>query len=416
LKEQPGVLKRALTSLTLASVGILFALVLAEIAVRMMGITDPRFHFYDPVYGWILHPSFSDWYTREGHAYVEINSQGFRDREWSQEKPPHALRVAVLGDSYVSALQVAVEERFSGVLAQDLASCPALQGRTLEVLNFGVNGWGTAQQLMLLRNRVFDYQPDVVVLAFLTENDIRDNMEAEIQRSRPVYVLRNDQLVLDTSFAERLPTASTLDRTYWTVYDRSRLLQLLNRVGWSEQIASFTTDLTPAVAEDEDETEEDEEVEDDQGEAPARGGPLRRDVYRGPRSKPETEGWQVTERLLVTMSQEVAARNAQFLLVTLSNGPQVFPDPAVRQGSMKKLNVPDLFYADTRVRALAENNGIPILTLAPLLQQYADQHRVFVHGFPPHLGEGHWNQLGHRLAGEMIARTVCTDVLPAAAR
>jgi hypothetical protein len=411
--KQHSLLKRALASLTLVLVGILFALVLAEIAVRMTGVTNPRFHFYDPVYGWILHPNFSDWYTREGHAYVEINSQGFRDREWSQEKPPRVLRVAVLGDSYTSALQVGVEERFSAILAKDLASCQALQGRPLEVLNFGVDGWGTGQQLLLLRNQVFDYRPDIVVLAFLTENDISNNVRASGGASSPLYVLQDDRLVLDTSFSASIPATSLLERAYWAVYDQSRLLQLLNRVEWPEQLGEFQTDLSQAFEEDESENADNE---DDQREQPAGGDKLRVHVYRAPRPNANAAGWGITERLLVTMHKDVVARGAQFLLVTLSNGPQVYPDPAARQVSMKRLGVPDLFYADTRVRTLAEHNGIPVLSLAPVLQQYADEHKAFLHGFPPHLGEGHWNQVGHRVAGETIAQKLCTDILPATGR
>jgi hypothetical protein len=54
-----------------------------------------------------------------------------------------------------------------------------------------------------------------------------------------------------------------------------------------------------------------------------------------------------------------------------------------------------------------------VLTLAPTHQRYADERQVFLHGFPPHLGEGHWNQAGHRVAGELIAQKLCADILPA---
>ena len=46
-------------------------------------------------------------------------------------------------------------------------------------------------------------------------------------------------------------------------------------------------------------------------------------------------------------------------------------------------------------------------TLAPELQAYADKNKVFLHGFGANIGNGHWNQLGHRVAGEMIAQKLC---------
>jgi hypothetical protein len=48
--------------------------------------------------------------------------------------------------------------------------------------------------------------------------------------------------------------------------------------------------------------------------------------------------------------------------------------------------------------------GIPVITLAPDLQAYAEQNNVLLHGFDRYLGSGHWNAAGHRIAGELLAR------------
>ena len=51
-----------------------------------------------------------------------------------------------------------------------------------------------------------------------------------------------------------------------------------------------------------------------------------------------------------------------------------------------------------------------MLTLAPLFQGYADTHKSYLHGFDNTvMGSGHWNQLGHQLAGELITEEVCTN-------
>ena len=52
---------------------------------------------------------------------------------------------------------------------------PATHFKRVEVLNFGCDGYGTAQEFILLRDRVWRYAPDVVVLAVFTGNDIRNN-------------------------------------------------------------------------------------------------------------------------------------------------------------------------------------------------------------------------------------------------
>ena len=84
----------------------------------------------------------------------------------------------MLGDSYVAAIQVQVEERFTELLAHDLASDQTFAGKTVRVMNFGMAGYGTGQELLLLRDRVAKYHPDLVVLGFLTANDLSDNCRA----------------------------------------------------------------------------------------------------------------------------------------------------------------------------------------------------------------------------------------------
>ena len=77
------------------------------------------------------------------------------------------------------------------------------------------------------------------------------------------------------------------------------------------------------------------------------------------------------------------------------------------------MSVPDLFYPDMRIQNLGNREGFAVLTLAPLLQVYAQEQRVFLHGFKNSgVGRGHWNQEGHRLAGKLIAEKLCSDMLP----
>ena len=111
------------------------------------------------------------------------------------------------------------------------------------------------------------------------------------------------------------------------------------------------------------------------------------------------------------MRDEVEEKGANFLVVTLSNGIQVHPDSSIRQAFMEDLGGGDLFYPDLRIRALGEREGFMVLNLGQDLQAYAEQHKVFLHGSAPNIGNGHWNLEGHRLAGEAIARKLCQEVI-----
>jgi hypothetical protein len=51
-----------------------------------------------------------------------------------------------------------------------------------------------------------------------------------------------------------------------------------------------------------------------------------------------------------------------------------------------------------------------VLNLARNFQAYAERHKLFLHGFDPNPGGGHWNKEGHRLAGKAIAERLCQDI------
>jgi hypothetical protein len=127
-------------------------------------------------------------------------------------------------------------------------------------------------------------------------------------------------------------------------------------------------------------------------------------VYREPHNTAWQDAWRVTEKLLLAMQTECAARGIGFGVVTLSNPPQVYPDPAQRRAYATQLGVPDLLYPDRRIATVGERAGFPVLNLAPAFQAYADEHHVLLHGLPNiEPGMGHWNPQGHRLAATLIA-------------
>jgi len=91
-----------------------------------------------------------------------INSTGFSDREWPLERTPGVPRVVCLGGSTTQdGKKVDRNNTYSSFLERML-------GRTLkrdvEVLNFGVNGWTSAESLVNYALVVSRYQPDVVVV------------------------------------------------------------------------------------------------------------------------------------------------------------------------------------------------------------------------------------------------------------
>src|SRR5919108_559664 len=111
-------------------------------------------------------------FTKEGFSEGYFNSHGFRDYERTDNKPSNVFRIIVLGDSYVEALQVELEKTFPALLEKKLNENST--SAKFEVINLGQSGFGTADEYMRYVNFGAKYDPDLVILAFLTGNDFRD--------------------------------------------------------------------------------------------------------------------------------------------------------------------------------------------------------------------------------------------------
>ena len=96
---------------------------------------------------------------------IQINSRGLRDKEYLIPKPPVAYRILVLGDSVAFGDGIRAEDTFVKKLEESLNPNPA--GKTVEVLNAGVRGYNTFQELGLLREMGLKYEPDLVLVAYV---------------------------------------------------------------------------------------------------------------------------------------------------------------------------------------------------------------------------------------------------------
>jgi len=385
-------LKRLLARATLAGVAFCAGLLVAEIALRLAGVSYPSIGQVDPVRGWSARPGASARKDLEGEAFVTINADGLRDRDHERRKPPGAFRVAVLGDSFTLAAQVPLEETFWSRLERRLADCPALAGRTPEVINFGVSGYGTAQELLTLRHHAWDYDPDLVLLAFFTGNDVQNNARAlSGDPLAPYFELSAGRLVLDDRF--RHSRQYRLKRWTYAVLYRSRVAQVVKHVLAATQAGRLRRALDEAIA----------------AETDAR-------LYEPPRTAAWEQAWAVTEALLAETASEVRARGAKFLVATLSNAIQVLPDPALRRRLLDQEGITDPWYPDQRVAQIGRRHAFDVLVLAPLLLAEAERRGEPLHGFPNRApGSGHWNAAGHAAAGDRIAERACQLLADAAA-
>lgn len=382
-RARPTLLQR----LGLGSVSLVTSLALAELAVRVLGLTDPAFREPDGTLGWRPVAGAHGRWRREGDADVFITQHGFRGVAVAPGEPAAGtLRVALVGDSYVEARQVALEATIGARLRGELEACV---GGPVEVLAFGVSGYGTAQEYLLYRERIAAYHPDLVVLAFLSGNDVSDNHPA-LQggaSGRPFFsVGPDDTLVLDASFRVSEAFRARAEESWLTSIVRSsRLVRALDALGGH-------------------------------GNGAVRGEVgLSDEVYAPPATDVWRDAWDRTEALLRHYARDVRADGAGFAVVTLSNASQVDPDPEVRERFRRDVHAESLDYPDARIAAAGARDGYRVLALAPALRAYAEVHHTQLHGFAnTAMGTGHWNETGHAQASSQLARWLCAEGLTAA--
>ena len=141
---------------------------------------------YHPRFGWSMNPNLKRHRVGD-HPPVSTNAQGWRAlRDYTSEKPP-GVRIVVLGDSFTFGEGKQDEEVWPVQLERQLDGT--------EVLNFGVRGYGTDQQLLVLEEEALKYRPDVVVLGFFLEDIVRNALTFR-DYAKPMFVLRDGELVL----------------------------------------------------------------------------------------------------------------------------------------------------------------------------------------------------------------------------
>ena len=382
-----------------AGMAVLAALGAAEVALRLADVKlTGSFYRADLELGWSLRPGAEAWETHEGVAWTRINSHGYRDRERTLEKPTGVFRIAIVGDSITEARQVEPGETYAALLERRLnVSCPAYADRRIEVLNFGVAGYGTAQELLML-DRVWPFEPDLIVLQFFARNDVFNNvplLNTSSPSVPPYFKLDGDSLVLDDSFLEQpelQPSRMFFKSALNAGIDRSRVLLLLYQLRLLRQRQRSL-----------------ERPAERSRNAPGIPPNYHRFWFYLPPEHPAmAEAWAITEALVAELVATVRDHGAGVLVVAVPASEQVSPDEAVRNRFRRERGVGDFDYADRRIARIAAAAGATPLVLGPRMREYAIAKQVYLNGFEnTTLGEGHFNAEGHRLMAKLIGDALC---------
>jgi len=183
--------------------GLIVGALLAEALVLLVAGEQPKFprHVVRAPWGLRYNEPGARYWHRSADITVEfrINAQGMRsDRDVPFAKPPGVRRIVSLGDSFTIGYEVDVAACFSTVLGDELGRA----GREVEVLNTGVSGFSTAEELLYLERELWRYDPDLVLVSFYS-NDLEDNLRTGL------FDVRDGALV--STAAEYLPGGAVAD-------------------------------------------------------------------------------------------------------------------------------------------------------------------------------------------------------------
>jgi hypothetical protein len=208
----------------------LVALLAVEATLAFAGLGEEELFKLDPEIGTVHMTNKSITWRKEGYARSYLHDNGLRESGVTVAKPAGVYRIALLGDSQVEGIQVALEDTAGQLLEKRLTK---MLGRPVQVLNFGVSGYSTVQEFLLMKREVFKYSPNMVLMGY----DSRDMFEnwsapdASISNLRPYALKLPDQkLLIDSGSVKawmKSPRGKFLNSIEW-LRENSRIWGLIS--------------------------------------------------------------------------------------------------------------------------------------------------------------------------------------------
>jgi hypothetical protein len=383
------------TNLLLLAVTAGLCLALAELVLGRFApqvFRVPHVWQYDSDLGWAHRPGARGWLVEpELRVEVAIDREGLRGPEVTVAKPPGTLRVGIFGDSFAEGWGVAEP---STLRAQLEALLRKRLGSGVQVLNFGVAGYGTDQEWLSYTSRGERFGPDVVILLFFT-NDLWDNLNQRGIGGRGVLVPKprflptaDGGLELQGVPVPRVPgwdpapigSAAWLARLWPALQERSQLA------------AGIAHLLDPRLT-----------------------APRQPRYFLGLYGPPDArarEAWKVTGRLVGAFARSARAAGARFLLVYVPANVEVEPETWRRARTQNGLpDGLDLELPSRTLGRIAGEQGVAWIDLLPVFRS-----RQAAGDGPLYLHEGHWNAAGQAVAARLLADgPLAGRAMPAAA-
>lgn len=243
---------QARAKIFISGASLLLTICLAELGIRAVdaygvsyyqAVSDYMLNMEPDAYRVYRHKASSE--QRYGNVTVTFNERGLRDRPLLP-KDEGEFRILTLGDSIVYGWGVPQDQIFTVRLEQLLQS---RLGRNVRVINSGVGGYNTVQELRYFKQEGITFQPDLVVLVYV-ENDIDEtpsylisDVDAQAQ-SLPELVVKT----LQKLWLYRL--VDHAQRYGFHVREDDRPMPLSGSKGWNDSMSALAELVTVCRAHD----------------------------------------------------------------------------------------------------------------------------------------------------------------------
>jgi hypothetical protein len=360
--------------------GLIVALLLAEGLLRVLPVNETYVRIplaANDMVGFTRSPNSSASFENTCHRVTDIkfNSRGFRDKEFNDD---NNFKIAILGDSFMEAIEVPVDLDTASILSK-LLDC--------RTLNTGINSYGTTHELSVYKNFLKPLRPQIVLLFFYPGNDVKDN-SCELTRlhdepiSGPCGYISNDKVFWETRFDQDDNVRGDSDLKLF-LRQNCRLCLLGYRV-LKFEIWNKCKD----------------------GEMPFLYNTFRAELPDSLK-KPWEEGWKITGEAIRQLNSEVKSAGGKLFIITVPDYFAVAPDWKKSFRQATGLNEPpkdfDPLLAEKKLDALGKQDGIEVLNLAPYFNDYRSRFDLKDPYFW-YVCDAHWSPLGHFLAANWVAK------------
>ncbi len=302
--------------------------------------------------------------TREYTTQVRVNAAGLRENTAYGAKTADTYRILALGDSFTMGVGVELEHTYVKHLERLLNA--ERSDWTYEVINAGVPGYNTRQELAYLKEEGLQLEPDLILLNFYIGNDIRQNHYVPSISVIDGYLQKPKRAPSLLPYKIRLFLArkSHLYQFVWP-YQRRFLDWLLRR-----SAVNITKEYQAQ----------------------------HRMIYTVAEHENIRAMWETTRAQLQTLVTLTEQRAPQLAVVVIPEQIQLAPQTwaqAVQQLGEDE-DVYRLDHPNQRLVDLCAQLGLPVLNLLPIFNRTA-------RGAPFYLKlDGHWNGQGDALAAQAV--------------